>query len=67
MSSNFSVEVPDEVEADFRRLFAGEDLDEVMTALLKRAVFVRRFYDSDEAMLSALRAGAVQFSPLRLR
>ena len=67
MSSNFFIDVPDEVEADFRRLSAGEDLDEVMTALLKRAVFVRRFYDSDEAMVSALRAGDVQFSPLRLR
>jgi hypothetical protein len=67
MAANFTVDVPDDIEADFKRNFAGEDPDAIMTTLLKRAVLVRRFYDSDEAILAALRDGAIKFSPLRVR
>ncbi|MDO9383382.1 MAG: hypothetical protein Q7T86_11020 [Hyphomicrobiaceae bacterium] len=67
MSTNFSVDIPDDVEARFRGHFAADDPDTVMTALLKRTVFVRRSYESDEAMLSALHNGSIQFSSLRVR
>lgn len=67
MTYIFSADVADDVEFRFRHHFAGEDLNEAMTALLKRAIIVRQFFDSDEEMLSALENGDVQFSPLRLR
>lgn len=63
MATNFSVDVPGDIELRFRQSFAGEALNEVMTALLKRAMFVRHVFDSAGPMLTALETATSNFRP----